>query len=139
MLFVGVVAAVMMVFDFAKVRAVVEDRRSMLGALLAAVRFVRRNAAAATSVFLLNGLLFGIALAAYALVAPGATGGSSVTLALTLAQAYVLARLFVKLSFYASAVTLFQDRLAHAQYAATPRAVWPESPAIETITKGPTG
>jgi len=139
--FVLLVAAVMMVFDYAKVRAVVEDRRSMVGALLAALRFVRRNPAAATAVFLLNALLFGVALAVYALVAPGATGGDGLSLAITLivSQAYVLARLFVKLSFYASAVTLFQDRLAHAEYTAVPRAVWPESPAIETITEGPRG
>ena len=32
-----------LVFDYAKVRAVVEDRHSMLGAVAAALRFVRRN------------------------------------------------------------------------------------------------
>ena len=134
-------AAVMMVFDYAKVRAVVEDRRSMLGALAAAVRFVRRHAAAAAGVFVLNALLFGAAVAAFALLARGAAGGDGLTVAigLLIAEAYVLARLFVKLSFYASAVALFQDRLAHAQYTAVPPAVWPESPAIETITEGKTG
>ena len=49
--FVLVVAAVMVVFDYAKVRAVVEDRRSMIGALLAGARFVRRHASAAAAVF----------------------------------------------------------------------------------------
>ena len=138
-LFVLVVAAVMVVFDYAKVRAVVEDRRSMIGAVLAAARFARRHAAAAAGVFLLNALLFGLAVAAFALLARGAVGGDGVTLAigLAVAEAYVLARLFVKLSFYASAVALFQDRLAHAQYTAAPRAVWPDSPAIETITGAP--
>jgi hypothetical protein len=138
--FVLVVAAVMVVFDYAKVRAVVEDRRSMIGALVAAARFVRRHAAAAAGVFLLNALLFGAVLAAYALLARGAAGhGLTLAIGLIGAQAYVLARLVVKLSFYASAVALFQDRLAHAQYTAVPRAVWPDSPAIETITEGPTG
>jgi hypothetical protein len=140
-LFVLVVAAVMMVFDYAKVRAVVEDRRSMLGALLAGGRFVRRHPTAAAGVFLLNVLLFAAAVGAYALLARGAGGGSgfSVLIGLLVAQAYILARLFVKLSFYASATALFQDRLAHAEYTAMPRAVWPDSPAIETITEGPTG
>jgi hypothetical protein len=130
-----VVALVMVVFDYAKVRAVVEDRRSMIGALVAGARFVRHNAPAAAGVFALNGLLFGLLLLAYAVLAPGATGGSTPRLvsAVIITQAYVLARLFVKLSFYASAVALFQDRLAHAEYTAAPRAVWPESPAIETI------
>jgi hypothetical protein len=138
-LFVLIVAAVMVVFDYAKVRAVVEDRRSMIGALMAAARFVARHPAAVAAVFLLNALLFGGALAAYAVLARGAAGGGTLTVVIgfVIAQAYVLARLFVKLSFYASAVALFQDRLAHAQYTAAPRAVWPDSPAIETITNAP--
>ena len=140
-LFLLAVGAVMIVFDYAKVRAVVEDRRSMLGALLAGARFVGRHPAAAGGVFLLNVLLFVSAAGAYALLARGAGGGDGFTLliAFIVAQAYILARLFVKLSFYASAVALFQDRLAHAEYTAMPRAVWPDSPAIETITEGPTG
>ena len=138
--FVLVVGAVMMVFDYAKVRAVVEDRRSMIGALLAGARFVGRHPAAAASVFLLNVLLFTAAAGAYALLARGARGdGLTVLIGFLIAQAYIVARLFVKLSFYASAVALFQDRLAHAGYTAMPRAVWPDSPAIETIVEGPTG
>jgi hypothetical protein len=48
-------------------------------------------------------------------------------------QAYIVARLFVKLTFYASAVALFQDRLAHAGFTAAPTPVWPDSPAVEAI------
>ena len=40
-------AACNLLFDYAKVRAVVEDRRSMLGATAAGARFIARNAAAA--------------------------------------------------------------------------------------------
>ena len=40
LVFGALVAACNMVFDYAKVRAVVEDRRSMLGAIAAAVRFI---------------------------------------------------------------------------------------------------
>jgi hypothetical protein len=137
--FAVVVGVVMVVFDYAKVRAVVEDRRSMIGTLLAGARFVRRQPAAVAGVFLLNVFLFILALGAYALLARGAGGGDglSVLIGFLVAQAYILGRLFVKLSFYASAVALFQDRLAHAEYTAMPRAVWPDSPAIETITEGP--
>jgi hypothetical protein len=133
--FVTIVAALMVIFDYAKVRAVVEDRRSMVGAIVAGTRFVRRNTGGVAGVFLLNALLFGLVLAAYGLVARGAAGGSAVAVAagFLVAQAYIAARLFVKLSFYASAVALFQDRLAHAKYTAAPPAVWPDSPAIETI------
>ena len=91
LLFVLVVAAVMMVFDYAKVRAVVEDRRSMIGALLAGARFVRRHPAVAGGVFLLNALLFAAAVGAYALLARGARGGSgfTCTIGLIVAQAYI--------------------------------------------------
>ena len=59
-----------MIFDYAKVRAVVEDRRSMIGAIGAAAAFIRRNAGAAIALFLLNFGAFVAALAVYALVAP---------------------------------------------------------------------
>jgi hypothetical protein len=133
--FVLVVAALMVIFDYAKVRAVVEDRRSMIGALVAGTRFVRRNAGAVAGVYLLNAALFGVVLGAYGLVARGAAGGSAPAVAtgFLIAQVYIAARLLVKLAFYASAVALFQDRLAHAEYTAVPRAVWPDSPAVETI------
>ena len=127
--------AVMLLFDYAKVRAVVEDRRSMIGALMAAARFVRRHPGATIGVFTANTGLFVLVLAAYALAAGGAGGGETwrVLGGLLLAQLYVLARLVVKLSFYASAIVLFQDRLSHAAWTAAPQPVWPDSPAVEAI------
>ena len=46
-----------------------------------------------------------------------------------------LARLWVKLVFWASETALFQSRLAHAGYVATPQPTWPESPAAEAIVR----
>ena len=127
-----------LVFDYAKIRAVVEDRRSMIGALLAALRFARRRPAATVGLYLLNGTLFLLILGAYAILAPGAgTDGASIWMALLVGQAYVVARLFAKLAFYASQTAYFQSQLAHAGYVAAPRPVWPESPAAEAIA-GPT-
>ena len=62
-----------MVFDYAKVRAVVEDRRSMLGAIVAAVRFHRGATPAPRSPCFLAELraLRGGGWRLYALVAPG--------------------------------------------------------------------
>jgi len=37
------------------------------------------------------------------------------------------------LPLYASAIALFQSRLAHAGYAAAPPLEWPESPAAEAV------
>lgn len=127
-------AACNVLFDYAKVRAVVEDRRSMLGATAAAARFIVRNLPAAGGLYLINVILFAIVLAAYALVAPGAGGGGlSIWFAFSIGQAYVLARLWVKLVFWASETALFQGRLGHAGYVAAPIPVWPESPMAEAI------
>ena len=123
-----------MVFDYAKIRAVVEDRRSMVGALLAAIRFVRRRPQATVGLYSLNAGLFLAVLAAYALLAPSpAGGGSSMWVGFAVGQAYVAARLFTKLVFYASQTAYFQSQLAHAEYVATPTAVWPDSPAAEAV------
>ena len=45
-------------------------------------------------------------------------------------QAYLLARLWVKLLFYASEVAYFQGALAHAGYVAAPLATWPDPAAV---------
>lgn len=135
LVFGGLLVGINLLLDYAKIRAVVEDRRSMIGALLAAVRFVRRRPVETSGLYLLNGGLFLVLLLVYSLVAPGA-GGAGVTLwvGLLVTQIYLLLRLWVKLVFYASQVSLFQASLAHAGYAAAPVHAWPESPAAEAIT-----
>jgi hypothetical protein len=122
------------IFDYARVRTVVEDRRSALGAVAAATRFVRRHPAALV-LYLLNGCLFLVVALAYALASPGAPrGGFSMLLVLALGELYILVRHYIKLLFYASQTALFQGALAHASYAAAPAVVWPESPAAEAIS-----
>ncbi len=124
--------AVSLVLDYARVRAVVEDRRSMLGALLAGWRFVRRRPWACAGLYLANGLVLLAVMVAYALLAPGAgSTGLSMWLAFLTGQAYVAGRLASKLLFYAAEVAYFQSQLAHAGYVAAPAPVWPESAAAE--------
>ena len=132
--FALLLAAANILFDYAKVRAVVEDRRSMLGALVASVAFIRRRPGRVTGLYLANALLFLVLLGVWALVAPGAGGtGASMWLAFVGGQLYLLARLVLKLQFIASQTALFQHSLAHASYVAAPVVAWPESPAVETI------
>jgi hypothetical protein len=122
--------------DYAKVRAVVEDRRSMIGALLAAARFIRRNPAETIALYVADGVLFLVVLAVYATFAPDAgKAGWAMWLGLAVSEIYLLARLWVKLIFYASEVSLFQSKLAHAGYVAAPVPVWPESPSAEAIDR----
>lgn len=131
-----VLAAFNLLFDYAKVRAVVEDRRSMLGAIWSAARFLRRNLAGAVSLYAVNTVLVAAVLALYAFVAPGAGSvGLSMWIGFAIGQLYVLARLAVKLLFWASETALFQSRLAHAGYVARPQPAWPESPSVEALQR----
>ena len=136
LLFGLIVSVCNLVFDYAKVRAVVEDRRSAVGALLSAVRFIRDNLAATAGLYLVNIALFALALAMYAAVAPGAGGiGWTMWIGFAIGQLYILARLCVKLVFWSSETALFQSRLAHAGYVAAAKPVWPEAPSAEAIQR----
>jgi hypothetical protein len=133
-LFGTLLVVVNVIFDYAKIRIVVEDRRSALGGLSAAIRFVWRQRGHVAALYALNGVAFLILIAIWALVAPGARGGGlTLWLGFLASQLYVLARLALKLQFLASETALFQSRLAHASYAATPVPAWPESPSAELI------
>jgi hypothetical protein len=123
-----------LVFDYARIRIVVEDRRSAIGALLAAIRFVARHPGRVLALYLLNGAAFLVLIAVYALVAPGAPGaGAGLIPALLIGEIYILGRHYLKLRFYASQTAFFQGALAHASYTAAPAVVWPDSPAVESI------
>jgi hypothetical protein len=129
-------AGLNLLFDYAKVRAVVEDRRSMLGALAAAAAFIRRNLSSVVLVYVLDVLGFVAVLAIYRVLAPGAgSAGWSMWLAFAIGELYVAARLWVKLVFWASETSLFQSRLAHAGYVRAATPVWPESPSAEALCR----
>jgi hypothetical protein len=136
--FVALLAVANIVFDYAKIRIVVEDRRSVLGGLAAALRLLARRPGATLGLYALNALTFVLLLAVWRLVAPGVTGSDiGMWLALALGQLYVLARLLLKLQFIASQTALFQASLAHAAFTAAPAISWPESPAAEAIAPAP--
>jgi hypothetical protein len=135
-IFSALLALTAVVFDYAKVRAVVEDRRSMLGALAAAIRFVRRHPARVALLYAVNAALFVLVIGAWALVAPGAGGsGLSMWAAVIAAQCYIAARLVVRLQFIASETALFQRTLAHWGYVAAPIADRP-APAVVDCPPG---
>ncbi len=132
LLFVGFWSAVV---DYARIRAVVEDRRSMLGALLAGWRFVTAQPLKTFGLYLLNSASFGLLLWA-GLMAAGSGHALITSDAGFLPSAgmlYLFARLALKLAFFASQSALFQRSLAHADYTAPPQLLWPESPAAEEI------
>lgn len=137
LLFAMLLFFVNLVTDYAKIRMVVEDRRSALGALGASWRFVRHHPGHVTGLYGLNSMVFMIVLLVWAIVAPGAgRAGVSMWLGLIVSELYVVARLLMKLQFMASQTALFQSHLAHARYAAAPEPIWPDSAAAELIVRG---
>ena len=117
-------------FDYAKIRAVVEDRRSMIGAVAASWRFIRRQPIAVLALYTINAFIFLLVILLYYLIAPGA---SADTLAFAIGQLYIVLRVIVRLLFAATQTALFQGRLAHAGYVARPVPKWPDSPTAEAI------
>jgi hypothetical protein len=126
-----VLVACNIIFDYSRVRIVVEDRRSAIAALVAGARFVARHGRATLALYLMTALVFLLVVLLYALAAPGARVPAWGVLAI--GELYILARHYVKLLFYASETALFQGALAHAAYTAAPTVVWPDSPAAESI------
>jgi len=120
-----------LLIDYAKIRAVVEDRRSMIGALAAGWRFIRRHPLASCGLYAMNTLLFLLVIGLYYLTAPNASAPNA--MAFAIGQLYIVLRVIVRLQFAASQTALFQSRLAHAGYVARPVPKWPDSPAAEAI------
>jgi hypothetical protein len=131
LVFAFVLLAVNAVSDFARVRAVVEDRRGMIGALAASIRFVRRRMRRVLALYLLNILTVVVILRLWVQARPSPDAPPAVALLLVLL--YLLGRLWAKLAFFASEVVFFQGELAHADYTATPLPIWPDSPEAEAM------
>jgi len=123
-----------LVIDYTKVRIVVEDRHSVLGAITASIRFIRNHPRRVLALYGLNSASFLALLAVWWILAPGVGGaGLAMWAGFIVAQIYVVARLLLKLQFIASEIALFQSSLAHASYTAAPVPAWPDSPAAEAI------
>lgn len=117
--------------DYAKVRAVVEDRIGMIGAIAASWRFVRRRPFRIALLFLV-----GVVSAVVVMALPAGVGVSAASpgwMLLLFALGTQVLYVWIRLAFMASAVVFFQSELAHADYTAAPLPVWPESPAAEAI------
>ena len=128
----ALVAGLGVICDFAQARAVVEDRHSMIGALAAAVRFVRRRLLRVAVLTALNG----VALSAPALAATWVLPSLQLSFALAenwRAPALLFVHLLTRLACLASEIAFFQGELAHAGYTAAPVLVWPDSPTVEGL------
>jgi hypothetical protein len=131
-LFLAAYLTVSIVRDFARVRIVVEDRRSAVGAIFASARFTRRRVLRVTALYLLNMLvLLGVTEASGATLAAIMPASNVVLQCLLIVMLGV--RIFIQLTLVASEAAFFQGELAHARYTAAPLPMWPDSPAVEAI------
>jgi len=104
-------ALVTMCVDYAKIRIVAEDRISALMALVAGARFALGNFRKTFGLYLLLTLLGFVLIALYAFfekLIPQHSYGM-IFLAFILGQLYLMMRMWLKASFYASQTTLFQS------------------------------
>lgn len=109
LVFGALVAATMTIVDYAKVRVVVEDRRSALLALVASLRFIARQPSRVAGLWALNSLALIAVLSVWAVAAPGVgDAGAGMWLRLLATQGYLAARLAIKLASLASATALFE-------------------------------
>jgi hypothetical protein len=94
--------------DYARVAIVMESAGSPIEALREGARFVRRHFGSAVALYVLTGVLFVALLAVYGYV--DVYGGSRVTgwRGIAIAQAYIVARLVIRLTFGASEVRLYR-------------------------------
>jgi hypothetical protein len=121
---VGVLLAGTAIHDCARVRMVVERRRSALFAIAAGLRFVWRHLGPVAALEVLH------IATLWAIWEVAALIGGKGLLPASLSGVALLTGALVGLSAMTS---LFQASLAHAGYVAPPRLVWPDSPAIETL------
>ena len=106
--FGALLAVISLIVDYSRVAIVAGPAVSSLEALRSGAAFVRRHFGSVIALFLLTGLLFAALLIVYGFV--DVYGGSRVLgwRGIAIAQAYIFARLVIRLTFGASEVRLYR-------------------------------
>jgi len=125
--------ALAVVGDYAKVRAVVEDRRSALGAIAASIRFIWRRPIQVIALYALNAAVAAISVTLMDDVFQWLPRGQSEFLGMIAMSIWIAVLVALRLGFMATSIAFFQGQLAHAGYTAAPVPTWPDSPAVEAI------
>lgn len=104
-------SVVTLCFDYAKIRIVVEDRISALIALVAASRFALKNFRRTYALYLVLTLVGLVLIVVYAFLQTQLAQETyaSIFLAFALGQLYLMTRMWLKASFYASQTSLYQQ------------------------------
>ena len=122
--------ATQLVLDYARISLVVEERRSVVLALVRALGFIRDHRRAVLGLYLLLAAASLLWFLTYVWLAPGPNQATwtSVLLAFALGQAYLLGRWMLKLWFLASQTRLFVASQPHVTPARPPSTASPGGP-----------
>lgn len=127
----ALVGLVNLVGRYARVRAVVEDRHSMIGAVGAALRFMRRRIGRVALLSLLNTFTLAVMVRVWYSLDSGANGSPTMAWLITIVATVLF--VYAAMARRAAEVVFFQGELAHATYTAAPLPLWPESPSAEAL------
>jgi hypothetical protein len=125
--FVIAILLIKVVLDFATARIIVEDRRSVIGAIAAAIRFAFARPLRVAWLYALNLIAYLVILRLWYQAAP--TASTPGWAALLIALLYLLARVWSTLSFITSQIVFVEGETSGAHATALPDVMWPESPA----------
>jgi hypothetical protein len=108
--FGALLIAISIVADYARVRLALLPRVSILDAVVESLRFIRAHGGSVLGLYLVTGALFVLLLIAYGAVE--IAGGVQVGgwRGVAIAQAYIVARLAIRLTFGASELRLYRDK-----------------------------
>ena len=126
LVFGSLLALLSIIADYARVTSgLTASPTTLRGAVQSAVAFVRGHAGSVATVYLLNGLLLLLLLVLYGLVDRRFWGWRGVVLG----QAYIVARLSIRLTSIASEVRLFRSLSSDAPHGVSIDREWPGPPA----------
>jgi hypothetical protein len=109
---VALLGLVNLIFGYAKIAVVYEGRRSALGALMRAARFVAGQPGKTIGLYLTLALIGLFLIALYVLLAPGPgqSTGLGIALGFLVGQLYLVARLALRLTFFSAQMRLYESQ-----------------------------
>lgn len=102
-----------MIFDYAKVRMVIDDKRSAVGSTVKSIKFVLKNFRKTFALFLFCVLMGLIIIAIYNPLEQWLpqNGKRGVILVFLLQELFILARVYVRLTFFSGEVLLYDEMM----------------------------
>ena len=116
--------AIALIFDYARLRLVIEDRRSAIGAVLASLRMLRAFGGSMVGLQALFWLMLVIWITLRAF--------PSTTSPVWLAYAFAFGELLLKMALIGTQASIYQRHLASAGWVARRDPSWPDEPSAST-------